>query len=83
MGGAKNEVELVPILFNPRAARCAGGGIVVEFEPGEEFQVGIGGAEPVDLVEIDAIVVTVVIGEGDFLQAASACAVSPGLEKLG
>ena len=44
--------------------------------PARNLHVGIRRAQLVDLVEIDALVVAVVVGEGDFLQAAFARALS-------
>ena len=35
--------------------------IVIQFDPGADFQVGIGRAQPLDLIEIDAAMITIVI----------------------
>ena len=55
-------------------------GIVIQFDPGANFQIGIRCAQPIDIVEIDAAMITIVIRQGDVAQADLARVIRPGLE---
>ena len=80
--GTENEIEPVPVLFDPSAA---GGGvhrIVIQFDPGADFEIGIGRAQSIDLVEIDSAMVTIVIRQGDVAQTDAAGVIGPGLEQF-
>jgi len=82
MNRAENEIEFVPIFIDPVSARGRSFGIVVEFDAGANLHIGIRGAELIDFIKIDAVMVTVVIGKGDVGQSPRACAVSPRLQQL-
>ena len=82
MHGAKNKIEPVPVLLDPAAALCEMHRIVIQFDPGADFQIRIGRAQPIDLVEIDAGMITIVIREGDITQADATRVIGPGLQQL-
>ena len=67
--GAEDEIEPVPILLDPAAAVRGVHRIVIQLDAGADFEIGIGLAQPIDFIEIDAAMVTVVIREGDVAQA--------------
>src|SRR4051812_40084163 len=79
--GAENEIEAIPVLLDPGTARPGSFRIVVELETRPDFHVGVGVAQFVDLVEIDARVIAIVIGKRDVAQTPAAGAVDPGLEQ--
>ena len=54
--------------------------IVIQFDSGANFQIGIRRAQPLDLIEIDAAMVTVMIRQGDIAQSDFARVVRPGLK---
>src|SRR5215212_9116021 len=78
---AENEIELVPVFFYPGAPGRRSFRIVVELEPGADFYVRVRVAQFAELVEIDARVITIVIGKRDVGQAAFARAIDPRLEQ--
>ena len=82
MDGAEHEIEPVPILLHPAAAFRGVLGIVIQLNPGADFEIGIGLAQSIDLIKIDAGVITVVICKGDVAQSNPACLISPGLEQF-
>ena len=82
MDGAEDEIEPVPVLLDPGAARGGVDRIVIQLDPGADFEIGIGCAQPVDLVEVDAGVVAIVIRQGDIAQADVAGVIGPRLEEL-
>ena len=65
MDGTENEVESVPIFFDPRAAGGRVDRIVIQLDPGANLHIGIGCPQAIDFAEINARVVAIVIGEGD------------------
>jgi hypothetical protein len=81
MDRAKDEIEAFPILFHPGPAGRGRLRIIIQLDPGTNLHVGIGGAEFVDLIEIEPRVVAIVIRESDVSQATGASAVDPGLEQ--
>ena len=64
MNGTEHEIEPVPMLLNPAAAIRGVHRIVVQLDPGANFQIGIRPAQPLDLIEIDAAMVTVMTASG-------------------
>src|SRR3954464_2108358 len=64
----EHEIQLVPILFYPFAARGGVNRIVIEFNSRADFQVVVIFAQPLDLIEHDALVIPIVIGESDIGQ---------------
>ena len=80
MDGTEHEIEPVPILLHPAAAIRGVHRIVIQLDPGANFQIGIRRAQPLDLIEIDAAMVTVVIREGDIAQSDFARVVRPRLK---
>src|SRR5213592_4450964 len=65
MNRAENEIESIPILLDPFSASPAGFRIVIELNAGTNLHVRIFFSKPIEFVEIDAGVITVVIGECD------------------
>ena len=78
--GTKHEIESVPMLLNPAAAIRGVHWIVIQLDPGANFQIGIRRAQPLDFIEIDAAMVTVMIREGDIAQSDFARVVRPRLK---
>ena len=82
MNRAENEVEFVPIFLDPLSARARSLRIVIELDPGANFHIRIDGAKFIDLIEVNAGMVTIVVGERDVVQAARTRAVDPGLQQF-
>src|SRR6266581_8584215 len=82
MDRAENEIELVPILFDPLSSggRCLR--IVVELDAGPDLHIGIRCAQLVDFIEIDSGMETIVIGKRDVVQTTCARAVDPRLQQF-
>ena len=80
MNRAENEIESVPILLHPASAGRGSVRIVIQLDPGANFDVGICSAQSFDLIEIDSGVITIVIGKGDVAQPDSARVIDPRLQ---
>src|SRR4051794_13013151 len=81
MDRSENEIEPIPIRLEPLAARRGSFRIVVQLDPGPDFDVGIRGAEFFDFIEIDPGVITIVIGKSDIGQSTLAGAIDPRLKE--
>ena len=57
-------------------------GIVIQFDARTNLEIGIGFAEAFDLIEVNARMITIVVGEGEIAQANFARLISPGLEQF-
>jgi hypothetical protein len=64
---AENEIQFIPIFFDPFAASRRMDGIVIQLDPRADPQIGISFPQPIDFIKIDSGVVTIVIGERDIL----------------
>jgi hypothetical protein len=81
MDRAENEIEAVPVFLHPRASSRGRFRVVIQFEAGPDFHVGICCTEFIDFVKVDAGVVAIVIGESDVREAAFAGAIDPRLKE--
>jgi hypothetical protein len=81
MNGAQDKVEFVPILFDPFASSCGVDRIVVQLNAGANFYIGIFLAQPIDFIEIDSGVITVMISESNVAQPNAPCAIHPRLKQ--
>ena len=81
MDRAEDEIEPLPILLHPGAAGRRMDRVVIELDAGADFQIGIGRAQSFDFVEIDALVITIVIRQGDVAQTDLARVIRPRLEQ--
>jgi len=79
MNGAEHKIEFVPILLHPLATSRGSFRIVVELNASANFHVRVLRAQRLDLIEIDAGVVAIVIGESDIAQAFGARRIHPRL----
>jgi len=79
MNRAENEIEPFPILLDPFPPSRAGFWIVIELNAGTNFYVRISFPQPIEFVEIDSGMITVVIGEGEIGDAPAPRRVNPWL----
>jgi hypothetical protein len=79
MNRAENEIEPLPILLDPFSPNRAGFWIVVELNAGTNFYVRISFPQPIEFVEIDSGMITVVIGESEIGDAPAPRRVNPWL----
>jgi hypothetical protein len=81
MDRAENEIEPFPVLLHPISTRGGRFRIVVQLDTGPDLYVGIGGAQFIELIEINSGVVAIVVRERDVGEAARARAIDPRLEQ--
>ena len=79
MDRAEDEIQFVPVSFDPVSASRRSLRIIIELDPRANFEIAIIFAKPVDFVEINPGVIAVVVGERDFPQTAPASGVGPRL----
>ena len=65
VNGTEDEIESLPILLDPFSSGGTRLRIVIELDPGANFHVRIFFAQTIKFIEIDAGMITIVIGEGD------------------
>ena len=69
------------MLFDPFAASRRLDWIGIKLDTGTDSQVGISFPQPINFIQIDSCVVTIVIRKSDILQPYSARRVRPGLKQ--
>ena len=79
---AKHKIESIPVLFHPAQPDLGSNGIVVQFDSGENFNIRILFTEAVNYPKINAVNITVMIGEGDALNLFCPALVNPRLSKF-
>src|ERR1700730_3315701 len=79
---AEHEIETLPIFLHPLAARRGSFRIVIERDAGTDFHVRIFPAQLVDLIEIDAGVMTIVIGKSDIADPTLTRRIIPRLQEF-
>ena len=82
VNGAQNEIEFVPVFLYPFASGRRMDGIIVEFDTGTNFEIRIVFAQAVDLGEINAFMISVMIREGEINQTKFSRLIRPRLQKL-
>src|SRR5947208_14187702 len=65
MNRAQDKIELVPMLLNPVSASRRVDWVVIELDDRANAQIRISFPQPIDFIEVDSCVITVVIGESD------------------
>ena len=65
MDRSEDEIEAVPILFDPLPSSGGAVWIIVEFNAGTDFHFRILFPHPLNLIKQNAFVIAVVIGKGN------------------
>src|SRR4029450_11316057 len=81
MHGAQDKIEFVPMLLNPFSADRRGNGVVIELNCRADFQIGISPPQPIDFIEVDSGMITIVIGKGYVGQTELTRRIRPGLKQ--
>src|SRR5882724_3808713 len=63
--GTENKIEFVPMLLNPFSAGFRVNGIVIELNASADSQMRISLTQTIDFIEVDARVITIMIGKSD------------------
>src|ERR1700730_15629981 len=82
MYGAEHEIETLPIFLHPLATRRGSFRIVIQLDACTDFHIRIFLAQLVDLIEIDAGVMTIVIGKRDIAEPAFTRRIRPRLQQF-
>src|SRR6266571_698337 len=63
MNRAQDKIELVPMFLNPVSASRGVNWVVIELDARPDLQIGISFPQPIDFIEVDSGVITIVISE--------------------
>src|SRR5205823_9925830 len=81
VNGTEDEIESLSILLDPFSSGGTRLRIVIELDPGANFHVRIFFAQTIKFIEIDAGMITIVIGEGDIDDPFGSRRTDPRLQK--
>ena len=70
------------IFLHPFSSGLGMDRIVIQLNSRANFQVRIGSTKPINFVEINALMITVVISERDIAETEPARMINPGLQEL-
>jgi len=63
--GTENKIEFVPMLLNPFSAAFRVNGIIIQLNASADSQMRISLTRTIDFIEVDARVITIMIGKSD------------------
>ena len=81
MDGTEDEIEPLPILFDPFSSSRACFRIVIKLDPGANFYVGIFFTQTIEFVEIEAAMIAIVISKSDIEDSFGPRRIDPRLQK--
>src|SRR5438067_10748323 len=81
VNGTEDEIEPLPILLDPFSSSRARFRVVIKLNPGANLYVRILFTQTIEFIEIDASMITIVIGEGDINDSFGPRRIDPRLQK--